>query len=132
MNEAGNLNTTLDPKDWSAMRNLGHQMIDDMMDYLENIGNKPVWQKIPPEVKNSFESPVPINPSSVETVYEEFKSTILPYTKGSIHPRFFAWVEGTGIPFGVLAEMLAAAMNPNVTIGERRTKRPGRWSRSNR
>ncbi|HMF72358.1 MAG TPA: aminotransferase class V-fold PLP-dependent enzyme [Flavitalea sp.] len=118
MNEAGNLSTTLDPKDWPAMRTLGHQMIDDMMDYLENIGSNPVWQKIPAEVKSSFESRVPMDPSSVETVYEEFKSTILPYTKGSIHPRYFAWVEGTGTPLGVLAEMLAAAMNPNVTIGE--------------
>ncbi|MEL6357245.1 MAG: aminotransferase class V-fold PLP-dependent enzyme, partial [Bacteroidota bacterium] len=33
-------------------------------------------------------------------------------------PRFFAWIQGTGTVSGFLADMLASAMNPNVTIGE--------------
>jgi hypothetical protein len=28
---------TLDPEDWDKMRALGHQMMDDMLDYLQNI-----------------------------------------------------------------------------------------------
>ncbi|WP_052496235.1 pyridoxal phosphate-dependent decarboxylase family protein [Pedobacter lusitanus] len=118
MEESVNLNSTLDPKDWSSMRSMGHEMIDDIMDYLEGIRTKPVWQEIPAAVKDSFQSPVPQKPSTIEEVYHEFKTNIFPYTKGNIHPRFFAWVQGTGTPFGVLAEMLSAAMNPNVTIGE--------------
>ena len=109
---------TLDPQDWSAMRSLGHQMIDDMMDYLQNIGNEPVWREISTEAKQFLKEPIPQKATDIGKVYEEFKQYILPYTKGNIHPRFFAWVEGTGTPFGVLAEMLAAAMNPNVTNGE--------------
>lgn len=109
---------TLDPQDWSAMRSLGHQMIDDMMDYLQNIGNEPVWREISAEAKQFLKDPIPQQATDIEKVYEEFKQYILPYAKGNIHPRFFAWVEGTGTPFGVLAEMLAAAMNPNVTNGE--------------
>lgn len=111
-------NLTLDPQNWQAMRTLGHQMIDDMMDYLENIGEQPVWSSIPSSTKEYFMHPVPEEGTGIEKVYEEFKQHVLPYTKGSIHPRFFAWVEGTGTPFGVLSEMLAAAMNPNVAIGE--------------
>ena len=41
-----------------------------------------------------------------------------PFLKGNIHPRFWGWVEGTGTPFGMLAEMLAAGLNPNVNFGE--------------
>ena len=118
MTEQTNLNETLDPKDWPAMRALGHQMMADMMDYLQNIGSNPVWQKIPAEIKDSFKTGIPQKPSPLQEVYDDFKTNILPYTKGNIHPRYFAWVEGTGTPLGAMAEMLAAAMNPNVAIGE--------------
>jgi aromatic-L-amino-acid/L-tryptophan decarboxylase len=111
-------NLTLDPQDWQQMRQLGHQMIDDVMDYLENIDQQPVWKPIPDAVKTYLSSDIPQGPQDVEDVYQEFKQYIFPYTKGNIHPRFFAWVQGTGTPMGVLADLLAATMNPNVTIGE--------------
>ena len=118
ISETVSKNLTLDPSNWQAMRSLGHLMIDDMMDYLENIGKEPCWRKIPSAVKEFLREPLPQKGAAIEEVYEEFKQNILPYTKGNIHPRFFAWVQGTGTPFGVLAEMLAAAMNPNTGIGE--------------
>lgn len=118
LNDVVNANLTLDPKDWQAMRELGHQMVDDAMDYLENISNVPVWKEIPTEVKAFLKQDIPQHPQPAEAIYEEFKNYILPYTKGNIHPRFFAWVQGTGTPLGALADMLAATMNPNVAIGE--------------
>jgi len=33
---------TLDPSDWSAFRRQGHQMLDDMLDYLEHLREQPV------------------------------------------------------------------------------------------
>ncbi|MBK7883391.1 MAG: aminotransferase class V-fold PLP-dependent enzyme [Chitinophagaceae bacterium] len=109
---------TLDPQNWDNMRKLGHQMIDDMMNYLENISKEPVWRKIPDEAKYFLDQDIPKQPQEIEEIYDEFKQFILPYNKGNIHPRFFAWVQGTGTPFGMLAEMLAAGMNPNTGIGE--------------
>ncbi|HMQ62910.1 MAG TPA: aminotransferase class V-fold PLP-dependent enzyme [Flavilitoribacter sp.] len=109
---------TLDPKDWTDLRALGHRMLDDMMDYLENIREEPVWRPIPGAVKAFFDKEIPQHPENIEEIYDEFKRYILPYNKGNVHPRFFAFVQGTGTPFGVLAEMLAAALNPNVGIGE--------------
>ena len=41
-----------------------------------------------------------------------------PYNKGNVHPRFFAWIQGTGTPLGTFADLLASGMNPNTTIGE--------------
>lgn len=118
INEIVNQNFTLDPIDWEATRKLGHQMLDDMMDYLQNIRNEPVWKKMPDEAKKFLQQKIPQQPQSIEKIYEEFKQFILPYNKGNVHPRFFAWVEGAGTPLGMLAEMLAAGMNPNVAIGE--------------
>ena len=38
---------TLDPQDWHAMRHLGHRMVDDMIDYLQGVRERPVWHPIP-------------------------------------------------------------------------------------
>ena len=109
---------TLDPEDWPAMEQLAVQMAGDMMAYLQGLENQPSWKPIPLEVKKYLEQKIPITPQSPEEVYQEFKDNILPYNKGNIHPRFFAWVQGTGTPLGALADLLASTMNPNVTIGE--------------
>ncbi len=109
---------TLDPQDWDSMRRLGHQMIDDVMDYLQHIKEKPVWQKFPDESKQFLQQDVPAEPTDANGVYAEFKEHIFPYIKGNTHPRFWAWVQGTGTPLGVLADMLASAMNPNVSMGD--------------
>ncbi len=109
---------TLDPADWESLRILGHKMLDDMLDYLRDIRKQPVWQQIPNDVKLRFNLPLPIKGQKREEIYREFKSDILPYPLGNIHPRFWGWVVGTGTPFGALAEMLAATMNPNVVGGE--------------
>jgi glutamate/tyrosine decarboxylase-like PLP-dependent enzyme len=47
-------------------------------------------------------------------VYDQFRELILPYATGNVHPGFLGWVHGSGTPTGMLAEMLAAAMNANV------------------
>ena len=42
---------TLDPEDWGKMRSLAHKMVDDAVDYLETVGDKPVWQPVPQAIK---------------------------------------------------------------------------------
>jgi aromatic-L-amino-acid/L-tryptophan decarboxylase len=105
---------TLDPQDWDAMRELGHRMVDDMMGYMQTVRDRPVWQEVPEKIKNHLSEPVPVEGKDPGEVYREFKENILPYPLGNIHPRFWGWVMGNGTPMGVLAEMLAAGMNPNL------------------
>jgi len=109
---------TLDPENWQAMRALGHRMVDEMMTYLETVRERPAWQPIPEEVKVHLHQPAPLEPEGAESAYQDFLQNILPYPLGNIHPRFWGWVIGTGTPFGMLAEMLAAGMNPNLGGGE--------------
>jgi aromatic-L-amino-acid/L-tryptophan decarboxylase len=112
------LNVSLDPQDWTALRELGHRMIDDMFSYLENVGERPVWQPIPDDIKNTFTDPVPMEPQGAQAAYEEFRRNILPYPTGNIHPRFWSWVSGTGSAGGMLAELLSAAMNSSLHGGD--------------
>jgi aromatic-L-amino-acid decarboxylase len=103
----------LDPHDWESMRELGHAMLDDMLDYLQGIRQQPAWQPIPPEAKAHFTSPVPWEAQDPGAIYQEFKRFVMPYPLGNTHPRFWGWLFGTGTVMGMYAEMLAAGMNTN-------------------
>jgi glutamate/tyrosine decarboxylase-like PLP-dependent enzyme len=105
---------TLDPSDWQSFRIEGHRMLDDILDYIQNIRERPVWQPIPDEVRARFHGPLPIAPADLATVHEEFMRHILPYATGNVHPGFMGWVHGGGTPAGMLAEMLAAGLNANL------------------
>ncbi len=102
---------TLDPADWESMRALGHRILNDVLNYLETLRDRPAWQHAPQHVKAHFESPPPLDPEPAEDVYQEYLQYILPYQIGNNHPRFWGWVVGTGTVMGVFAELLATATN---------------------
>ncbi|HXE90582.1 MAG TPA: aminotransferase class V-fold PLP-dependent enzyme [Terriglobales bacterium] len=105
---------TLDPQDWSRLRDLGHRMIDDVFRYLETVRDREVWKPIPSQVRDELDSGRPLEPRDPEQVYADFQRLILPYPTGNIHPRFWGWVIGSGTPFGMLAQLLEGVMNCNV------------------
>lgn len=89
-------------------------MLDDMFDYLEQIRERPVWQPMPVEIRSGFRSGLPVEPSELSAVHDEFLRDILPYSNGNVHPGFMGWVHGGGNAAGMLAEMLAAGLNANL------------------
>jgi len=105
---------TLDPADWPGFRTQAHEMLDDILDYVENIRDRPVWQPIPDDVRSRFRGDLPSAPSDLAAVHREFMRDILPFTTGNVHPGFMGWVHGGGTPVGMLAEMLAAGLNANL------------------
>jgi aromatic-L-amino-acid decarboxylase len=107
-----------DPQDWSELRQLGHRMIDDMINHLATVAQRPVWQPIPAEIREHFQTSAPIDAEGAEKAYEDFRRYVLPYAEGNLHPRFWAWVIGAGSGLGMLADMLAAGINPNLGSGD--------------
>jgi glutamate/tyrosine decarboxylase-like PLP-dependent enzyme len=105
---------SLDPTHWPSFRAQGHQMLDDMFDYLEAIRERPVWQPMPDSVRTGFRNPLPMAPSELSAVHQEFLENVLPYSNGNVHPGFMGWVHGGGNAVGMLAEMLAAGLNANL------------------
>ena len=104
----------LDPVDWQSARAQGHRMLDDILDYIENIRERPVWQPIPDDVRARLREAVPAAPSDLGAVHDAFMRDILPYATGNTHPGFMGWVHGGGNVPGMLAEMLAAGLNANL------------------
>jgi aromatic-L-amino-acid/L-tryptophan decarboxylase len=104
----------LDPNDWSAFRAQSHRALDDALDFLETIREQPAWRDLPAEIEAELAEPLPRTGAPFEEVYRTFTQSIFPYGSGNVHPRFFGWVQGAGTPTGVIADLLATAMNPNV------------------
>jgi aromatic-L-amino-acid/L-tryptophan decarboxylase len=105
---------TLDPADWDSFRRLAHQMVDDMVVHLRTLRDQPAWQPMPHEARQHLEEPLPREGQGAEPTYQAFLEHVLPYTNGNRHPRFFGWVQGNGTPLGMMADMLAAGINPHL------------------
>lgn len=106
---------TLDPADWESFRALAHRMVDDALDEIRAIGDKPAYVPPPSDVKiRILDEAVPLEPQGEEAVYEQFLKDVFPYRNGNISPRFYGWVMGNGFPMGFMADMLASAMNPHL------------------
>lgn len=108
---------TLDPvgpEEWSAFRALAHRMVDDMLEHLTNLDERPAWQPMPSSVKEALQSRCPTEGVGAAAAYQDFVELVLPYPNGNLHPRFWGWVQGNGTPLGMMADMLAAGLNPHL------------------
>ncbi len=108
---------TLDPRtpeEWRAFGALAHRMVDDMLAHLAALPQRPAWQPMPASVRAALAEPVPRDGIGAEAAYAHFAERVLPYPNGNLHPRFFGWVQGNGTPLGMMADMLAAGMNPHL------------------
>ena len=104
----------LDPTNWGETRDLAHSMLDDLFDHLHAAHEGPAWQPVPQSTLDFLDDPLPRDGAPLEEVYGAFKTHILPYGTGNLNPRFYGWAVGNGTVTGMLAEMLAAGMNPHM------------------
>ena len=102
---------TLDPKDWEEQRQIGHQIIDDMIEHLKNIREKPVWRPIPSEIKDRARKPIPKEGQNISSIYNEIREIVIPFSLGNTHPCFWGWVVGTGTLSGAYGDFIASALN---------------------
>lgn len=102
------------PEEWEAFRALAHRMVDDMLSYLTTLRDRPAWREMPLAVRGALSEPIPYEGIGAEAAYAEFVQNVLPYPDGNLHPRFFGWVKGNGTPLGMMADMLAAGLNPHM------------------
>ncbi len=109
---------TLDPQDWRALRALSHRMVDDAIDYVAGVRDRPIWQPMPDNVRDYFDTPLPKDPQPLDRVYRELSENLMPYPMGNIHPRFWGWYMGAGNFTGALGDFLAAVVGSNLGGGD--------------
>ena len=113
-NSESNSEKTLDPEDWAETRRTFHLAVDQCLDAMQNVRERPVWQPVPDALKPQFCESLPLSEEPISELFSIFQESIFPYGTGNTHPRFFGWVHGSGAAAGVLGEMLAAFMNCNA------------------
>jgi glutamate/tyrosine decarboxylase-like PLP-dependent enzyme len=106
--------THLDPEDWDSFRAGAHRMLDDMIDFVAAIRSRPVWQKMPVEIRSELRGKLPEGPVPLEQVHRDFMERVLPFSVGNAHPGFMGWVHGGGTVQGMMAELAAAGLNANL------------------
>src|SRR5947199_277499 len=100
-------------------RRLAHAAVDLAADYLAGIGAAPVFQPMrPAERATLMQEPLDAAGLARETGLERFRPAVLPHAMGNGHPRFFGWVNSPPAPIGIVADFLAAALNPSCAGGD--------------
>jgi aromatic-L-amino-acid decarboxylase len=108
---------SLDPTSWEDFRAYGHRVLDELLEWLRTVRDRPAWQPVPEEVRQALRAPVPLEGQGLEAAWEDFRRQVLPYPWGNVHPRFWGWVNGTGTPSAALAELATAVLNTNAGGG---------------
>ncbi len=103
----------LDPEDWQSFRNEAHRALDKALDFVQQRPAAPVWREIPEEIKAAGQA-VPLEGSALSDVVDEVSTTVLPYSLGNTHPRFWGWVHGSGTASGLVSQKMIAALNANM------------------
>ena len=114
-------------------REVGHQVVDLLAEYLEHIEEKPVFPNVEPsKLTQLFAEPLPQDSSPPEKVLGELGEKLFPYCTHVGHPGYMGLITPSPNPIGIIADFICSALNQNIgayTIGpaavamERRTVR---------
>src|SRR5438309_2728329 len=119
--------------DANEFRDLGHEVVELLSNYLDHIEEKRVFPDVEPRTLHAFFSQsLPENPSPPQDVLAELEQKLLPYCTHVGHPGYMGLITPSPNPVGVIADFICSALNQNIgvyTIGpagvamERRTVR---------
>ena len=98
-----------------AMRTLSEQATALATQYFAHVSDLPVFPDTSAcGVEELFPSGLPVEGSSIEQVIEDCRAFIIA-SRHNGHPRFFGYVASPSTPIGAFADLIASALNQNVT-----------------
>ena len=97
-------------------KKIGHQLIDDIAEFMDTIGERSVTPVISKASQRNFisSSALPENGTSVDEILSNATDLVINHSLHNGHPRFLGYITSSAAPLGALADMLAASVNPNV------------------
>jgi aromatic-L-amino-acid decarboxylase len=97
-------------------RRSGHDLVDRIADLLASIGSRPVTPgESPAEVRARLgHRPLPGGGADPARLLGEVTDLLFEHSLFNGHPRFMGYITSSAAPIGMLADLLAAAVNPNV------------------
>ena len=103
--------------DGETFRALGHRLVDRLGAFLDEMPRGPVTRdEAPSALRASLDlaAPLPELGMDAEGLLEQTAEALFDHSLFNGHPRFFGYITAAPAPIGMLADLLAAAVNPNV------------------
>jgi aromatic-L-amino-acid decarboxylase len=103
--------------DAATFRALGHRLVDQVAASLESIPGGPVTRdESPSAVREALDlnGPLPEQGMDAGVLLEQTTRKLFEHSLFNGHPRFFGYITASPAPIGILADLLASAVNPNV------------------
>ena len=102
--------------DKEEFRRIGHQLIDDISDFISSIDQKPVTPNESPSQLQSLLgiSSLPENGKPTNELISKTTDLLFNHSLLNGHPKFLGYITSSPAPIGALSDLLAASVNPNV------------------
>lgn len=100
----------------SEFRKVGRQTVERIAELLCSLPNRPVAPNETPAMLRDIlgTGPLPEQGAEARDLIEEAATLLFEHSTFNGHPRFMAFISSSAAPIGVLSDLLAAAVNPNV------------------
>jgi aromatic-L-amino-acid decarboxylase len=97
-------------------KKIGYGLIDTIADFYDTINKSAVTSGETPNRIQSIlgDASLPENGTSVSTIFDRAYDLLLNHSLLNGHPKFFGYITSSPTQIGALADLLAAAINPNV------------------
>lgn len=97
-------------------KKIGYQLIDTLSHFFDTIDERPVTTgETPKQIQTVLgNDSLPENGISASELFSRTSNLLLNHSLLNGHPKFFGYITSSPSPIGALADLLAAAVNPNV------------------
>lgn len=98
-------------------RELGHALVDTVAEFLSSVRERPVSHDMSPQDVQATlgaEISLPDEGTDPAALLDSTARLLFDHSLLNAHPRFFGYITSSPAPIGMLGELLAAALNPNV------------------
>lgn len=104
----------MDPEDF---RRAGHALVDALASFLGSLPERPVTRGESPEAVRALlggDAPLPETGTDAGALLGSVAELLFEHSLFNGHPRFFGYITASPAPIGMLGDLLAAGINPNV------------------
>jgi glutamate/tyrosine decarboxylase-like PLP-dependent enzyme len=103
--------------DPAEFRRAGHALVDAIAEFLESLPDRPLTTPASPaELRKVLHADraLPEHGTGMEPLLASAAQLLFEHSLFNGHPRFFGYITSSPAPIGMLADLLGAAVNPNV------------------
>src|SRR5258706_1291828 len=100
---------------YDEFRSAGHNLVDYITDYLQNVSGKQLFNSVEPALLyDLFDEKIPDDPKSLADIQKLLEKKLLPYCTHVNHPGYMGLITPSPNPAGILSEFMVAALNQNL------------------